>query len=396
MAELRTLVSDLAKVGDGPPIVTLYLDTKWRDEHQRQRVRLYVKDRSREARQLFAENAEVAEGIGRTLDRIEDWVELLVNQDIYPEADGVMLVASEPRGMFEEILIGEPFENAMYIDSRPRLFPLVRHLSAERPVFMVMVDSKGAQVLEWRTGAVVDETGIERNILRRHKMGGWSQRHFQQHIKRVIQNVWKECADLLAKRLLDEPNADVILFGQEMNLRGFEKFLSEAVRQRIIGMRPASDDRNRMIEMARELINDERVAREFAMVHRILRQGLSDRSGTVGLEETLTAMNERRVRFLALSRRFEMTGYHCTNCDALWHAGATGCVFCGGRTVRTDLHEELARRCLAEGGDVIVAPDGGPLDAYRGIGALLRHLSGSERGQQPLGTVGRIGPTVSA
>jgi peptide chain release factor subunit 1 len=396
MAELRTLVSDLAKLGDGPPVITLYLDTKWRDEQQRSRVRLFFRERAREARQLFAETDERARGISATLDRLEQWVELAVNQDIFPDAGGVMLVASEPRGLFEEVIVGEPFDLAMYIDTRPRLFPLIRQMSLDRPAFLVSIDSKGAQLTEWRRGTVVDETDVERDIMKRHKMGGWSQRHYQRHVRRLIEGVWKECAELLERRVLDEPQADVILFGQEMNLRGFEKCLPEAIVQRIIGMRPLQPDRLKMLDIAREVIEDERVAREFAMVHRILRQGLSDRSGTVGLEETLVASNERRIRVLALSRRFDVMGFHCLNCDALWHTGATGCVFCNGRTETKGLREELSRRCVAEGGDVVVAPDGGPLDAYRGIGALLRHLTGAERAQPIRGAVGRVEPTLSA
>jgi peptide chain release factor subunit 1 len=268
-------------------------------------------------------------------------------------------------------------------------------MSLDRPVFLVSIDSKGAQLLEWKTGAVVNEEEIERRIMSRHKMGGWSQRHYNQHIKRIIEGVWKECADLLQQRCIEEPSADVILFGQEANLRNFEKHLPEAVRDRIIGMRPMPSDRLALYDVAREVINEERVGREFATVHRILRQGLSDRSGTVGLEETLVALNERRVRILALSRRFDVTGFRCTNCDALWHTGSTGCVFCGNRTEAVGLREEASRRCVAEGGDVVVAPDGGPLDAYRGIGALLRHLMGAERAQ-PVGAVGRVEPTISA
>jgi len=393
MADLRALVSELAKIGDGPPIVTLYLDTHWRDEQQRERVRLFFRERAREARQLFADNPDGAQ-INATLDRLGEWVEQAVNQEIYPDARGVMLVASEGRGIFIENVLAESIDSAMYVDRRPRLFPLIELLRLERPAFLVAIDSAGAQIYDWRVGEIVDRQGIERDIPNRHSRGGWSQRHFAQHVRHVIEGVWKECSALLEKLCVDSPNADVVLFGQEPNLRGFERLLPPGVVSKIIGMQSLPPDHRKMIEQARRGIDEERVAREFSTVHRILRQGLSDRSGTVGLEETLLAVNERRVRVLALSRRFAQDGLCCKRCDALSLKG-NECPFCGGELQPVQLREELCRRCVAEGGEVVVVADGGPLEPYRGIGAMLRHLMGEERAQHPIGRLGGAEASVS-
>jgi hypothetical protein len=385
MAELRKLVLELAALPPGEPVATLYLDTNWHDEQQRERVKLFVRERIREGRLLFGHDGPAIEAVEKTLDRIEVWVEDVVNQTEHPEARGMLLVASEGRGLFREYELGIPVEPAFFLDVRPRLFPLVRAMSRTEPVILATVDSTGADIIERRYGEIEQEETIEREIPRRHRSTvGWSQEHFPQHLRQIIKGVWKECARTLEQALLAHPDCDVILFGQRVNVAGFEKLLTKKSRDRVIAARPLPPDRNALMASADEAIEQALTQRASGVVHHILRQGLSERSGTIGLQQTLLAANERRVRVLAVSERFEAAGYLCQRCEGLWTSGATGCVFCGGPTESILLREELARRCLSEKGQVLVVPAGGPLDTYAGIGALLRHLKGPEK-QSPAG-----------
>lgn len=388
MADVKAIISELASVGaEGPPIVTLYLDTRWADEHQRERVRLFFNDRAREARALFSTGDERARGVLDTLDTLAAYVDRLVNQDLHEAAGGVMLVASEPRELFVELAIPEPFEPAMFVDDRPRVGPLLEVVSRLRPALLVEVDSSGAEILRWELGAIVEEHSLEREVPNRHKQGGWSQRRFQQHVRAVIRGVWRQCADLLSGLAREMPDDSIVLFGQEANVRGFAALLPAEVAARVVAELPAPPrgDKRKLLAAARAALRDEQIAYDFDSVHRIIRQGLSDRSGVLGLEDTLLASNERRLRVLALSPRFRAGGWRCTSCEGLWVTGSTACTFCGAATEAVNLREEVLRRCAREGAEVIVVPDGGPLDAYRGVGGLLRHLSGEER--QRLGSV---------
>lgn len=394
MTDVRALISELARIEDGPPVVTLYLNTHWNDEQQRERVRIFFHDRSREARQLFGKDTPEGRCVAASLDRLAPVVDELINQDYAPDANGVMLVCSADRDLYEECLVSEELDSAMYVDVQPRLFPLIEMLSRLRPAVLVEVDSGGATIHEWNYGEVVDTRSLERRVPRKHKMGGWSQLKLQNRVEERVRGVWKECAVLLEQIMSDVPDAALILFGQEINVRNFAKLLPTPLQERIVATRPTPPDRLGLLQAVREVVAEERTRNEFDAVHHILRQGLSDRSGVVGLEDTLQAMNERRLRSLALSRRFQaITGFCCTNCDALWTSGAGGCVFCGGATRPVVLREELTRRALASGADVLVVPDGGPLEAYRGVGGLLRHLSGEEH--QRLAPVSRVQPSAA-
>lgn len=371
MTDIRALLSRLSELEDGEPVVTLALDTRWRDEHQRARVRLFVRDRLRDARELFGKVDDEERAIAPTLDRIERWTDEVVNRDRHESAAGIILFASEARDLFVECVLPVSPTPAMWIDRRPLLWPLARELDRTRPLIVVDVGVTGAHIAQWDFGTVEEKT-IEREVPGRHQMGGWSQARYQRHIRDHIHRAWKECATLLQQLVIESPDARVVLLGQDMSLRRFMRELPRPVSERVVAMRPSPPESLKRIEVGLEVLEEERVAHEFSTVHNILRQGLSDRSGTVGLEQTLMAVNERQVRELAISEGFNRQGVKCRSCRGLWTKGSPGCVFCGQEVKLVPLRDEILTRAVRQEADVTVVQQGGPLDAYHGLGALLR------------------------
>ena len=50
--DLRARMAELAKIGKAEtPLVSVYLDTRWSDEHQRNRVRIFFKNEIAKARE---------------------------------------------------------------------------------------------------------------------------------------------------------------------------------------------------------------------------------------------------------------------------------------------------------------------------------------------------------
>jgi len=70
------------------PVVSVYLNTRWADEHQRDRVRVFLKNEIRKTRR-----AATAEGIEADLDWIQAEGDALITQSRFPEAHGVALFA---------------------------------------------------------------------------------------------------------------------------------------------------------------------------------------------------------------------------------------------------------------------------------------------------------------
>lgn len=383
MTDVRALLSRLAQLERGSPVVTVSLDTHWRDEQQRDRVRVFIRDRVRDARRLF--DGVEGEGLTATFDRIERWGNEVINRDRHEDAGGLILYASEARDLFVECVMPQASEEGMWVDPCPRLWPLALQLEMTRPLIVVDVEATGAHLAQWRFGQL-DEQSIERDVPSRHKMGGWSQARFQRHVQDHKLRVAREVAQRLQELVLEDPECRVVLLGQGPTLRAFQRQLAAPVAQRVVALRPSPADALKRLELGMEVLDEERVAREFAVVHHVLRQGLSDRSGTVGLEDTLMAVNGKQVRTLAMSRRFDAYGVCCRSCDGLWTQGARGCVFCGEQVDTVSLREEVLRRAVQQDAEVMLVTEGGPLETYSGVGTLLRraevrsepHLAGSE------------------
>jgi len=83
--DLRTRWRELACfVSEGAPVVSVYLNTEWADEHQRERARIFVKNALAEARDR------------RWADRDDlDWVErqgkTLIERTAFEDANGAVL-----------------------------------------------------------------------------------------------------------------------------------------------------------------------------------------------------------------------------------------------------------------------------------------------------------------
>src|SRR3990170_915366 len=110
---------ELSKITGAPaPVLSVYLNTRWVDEHQRDRVRVFLKNELRKARQ----------GAGRVSGADLDWIqaegEALISQARTPDAHGVALFACEALGLREVLSVRVPFEDSFVVADAPALRPL--------------------------------------------------------------------------------------------------------------------------------------------------------------------------------------------------------------------------------------------------------------------------------
>jgi hypothetical protein len=122
------------------PVVSVYLDTEWTDEQQRERVRIFLKNELREARR--------ADGAARAADVDLDWIEeqggALLQPDAAEEARGVALFACEAVGLRKLLRSRVAFESLFAVDAAPRLRPLAEARDAAPSALLVFVDTETA------------------------------------------------------------------------------------------------------------------------------------------------------------------------------------------------------------------------------------------------------------
>src|SRR5438445_13454447 len=105
-ADVQARLAELAKLPPGSrPVVSVYLNTRWTDEDQRQRVRIFLKNHLREARAAAERPAE------EDLAWIEAEGQQLIDQVELTDASGVALIGGGP-GLREVLPVRAAFEDA--------------------------------------------------------------------------------------------------------------------------------------------------------------------------------------------------------------------------------------------------------------------------------------------
>lgn len=398
MTDLDRTLSELARVRSrAEPVVSLYLDVRWRDEQQRERVRVFVREGARRVLGHYLAGSPGRDGLARTLQEVEAYVEGLAGQAHRAERAGLALFACESLGLWRALLFGRAFENDLATDAIPHLTRLARLAGDVLPAFVVAPDQDGTEIFQVTRGEVTLAAAVpgapERQRGKEASNAGTGKpgRHHEREAKderheenRVMKNRRVAAAELTL-RSDRAPHAGVVLVATAEVAAAFERELPDRVRARVAARVPrprgwetgdgARRERARAIAeatLSREA-EDEKLA-----VDRVVGEALRGGLGVLGPGDVVLALNEGRVHTLVLEADFARTGWRCENCGALGESAGSAerCPFCAGDVwVVRDLGEALVARTLAEGGRVEVVGHTNKLHGYRGVGALLRQTA---------------------
>ncbi len=406
MIELDGTLSELARLKSGSePIVSLYLDVRWKDEQQRERVRLFVQERARRALGHYLPESPGRSGLARTLERVQAYVAGLTGQAYEAEKSGLALFACESLALWRPLFFGRGFENELATDAIPHLAKLARLADDVEPALVVVPNQEGAEVYQVRLGELDVEASLRGFLPRRDRdehdpgaaMHGRQLEREAKDARRertfVAKNRRAAAAEVTA--LLDRrPGSKLVLVGTSETIAAFERELPERVRGRVVARAPRPREWDSGDGMRRDCVKAlagaalERERRDEAgVVDSVVGEALRGGVAVLGPDDVVLALNEGRVHRLVLEEDFERAGWQCDSCGALGAKAESAelCPFCGG-----DLHvvhrlgEALVARTLTEGGAVEIVAHGNKLHSYRGVGAFLRQSAATGlRGASP-------------
>lgn len=357
------------------PVVSVYLNTQWRDQHQRERAASFLKDHFRQAELLTTETPEAQTSLAADLTRLEDWAERLLQGAADTPSPGRVVFACSGADLWVELPAPVPFEDEFVIADGPVLRQLARLDEDYTNALVVLIDSHVARICEVVLGGLLSETEFSRDFPGRHKQGGWAQMRYQRHVKDHMDRHHKEVADYLAVYLTEHPKTSIILSGQNDILSNFRHFLSTPVQQQILDtvrldMREASD---RIVEAAQAVLERHEREEERAAVERLLNRAASGGLAVVGMQQTLAAVNQGRVHQLIMHRDLHQTGWRCGDCNSIGEDTPSQCPACGSEVTAIDLGEAMVDGVLRLDGFVELIEPHPRLAAYEGVGALLRY-----------------------
>ncbi len=366
------VVKGLARLArSGSPFFTLYLNTRWSTEKERERVRIFVKTR---LRQCVAGHAGIPPGVREDAEKIEYYVRGLVNREWDEGYNGIALFACSALGVYRVLKSHIPFVDEFRCSDRPFLRQIVENLHEGERGILAWVGADGGRLYAFHLGGVVGEYAFQdEEFPGRHDQGGWSQARYQRHIEDHLQRNLRRLAARLVNWTDEHGVRRVALAGPEEVVSAFERELPERVAGRVCA-RLHVDPHAGFERVQAEVLEAFRKARaqeDRRRVSEVLERG--ERRAAAGLRAVAGAVRDGKVHRLFLDRGFRAQGWKCFACGEMGERAPLGCPRCGQPVDSVELGEEFIRGTLAADGEVVVL-DGTPgLDRAGGVAAGLRY-----------------------
>ena len=373
--DVSARLTELAKVRGTreTPVVSVYLNTRWGDEHQRDRVRVFLKNEIRKTRRAAA-----AGRIEADLDWIQAEGDALIAQSRFPEAHGVALFACRGLGLREVIPVRVPFENAFVVAEAPYLSPLAALLEKTPSALVVFVDGESARLVPLTTEGVGEEVALESEVPGHHRRGGWAQlaqsryqRHIQDHRGRHFEAVVEALIGLTEGNGVRR----ILMAGEPRTIAVFQKRLPNRIAERVVGSIAGARHESAAVLVGRAapFLAHLRGGEGVDAVEAVLTEAAKGGRAVAGLEETLEAVARGAVQRLYLLEGFSQPGRLCVECGGLQSGGDAACRLCGKPTRAAELGGAIVDRVIATGGKVETVQIHQVLARVGGLAALLRY-----------------------
>jgi peptide subunit release factor 1 (eRF1) len=368
---IREVLQRLARVESGAPVVSVYLNTEWVDEHQRERVRVFLKNHLREARD--AGGADPGD-----LDWIEAQGVAVVDQVMFPDANGVALFASTAAGLREILPVRVPFDDAFVVEARPYLRPLAQVADETPAALIVFADGTSARLVLLDATGPEDEILLKGDVPGRHKTGGWAalaQSRYQRHIQAHRDQHLEAVAEAITAWSEQQGAERVVLAGEPRMVAAVRRHLPQRVAARVVGSVTGTrwEAAGVLAARAAALLTRMEAAREDTSVDAVLTDAADSFAVVAGLDATLEAVNRDAVLELYVLDSFHEAGAHCSGCGVLQRRFHFTCSFCGKELHSTELGGAMVSRVLTSGGRVITVEHHAGLAGRGGVAARLRY-----------------------
>jgi peptide chain release factor subunit 1 len=370
----RELLRKLAEwPGDGYPVTSLYLDVDGRRRPRRVDVERVAESLLRRAmdgaRSLERDAFRSVAGDAR---RMRDFV-----RDEFDRKGvrGLALFSSHRAGLWQEVPLPQPIRDRAAVRPRPYLLPLEAFLEKAETFCTVLIDREKARIMVSTLGENEEVTSVLDEVPGQHDQGGWAQARLQRHVEDHVLRHLKRVAEALLRLHQRRRFHRLVLSGPDEVVADLERELHDYVRRTLVDRTslPVGSAVPDVLEHTLALEERLEGEREAETVRRLRAENAAGSGrAAVGLEPTLAALEAGRVEVLVVPLGLAASGVRCPSCGHLDLSGDR-CPVCGTATVgEPDLVEEAVEAALRRGCRVETIPSPGDLEAFGGIGALLR------------------------
>lgn len=348
---------------NGQPVLSVYLDTD-PAHHAKDQVRLTLKQLLEKFDSATIQRD--AARVTRFLASEYDW-----------QSRGLAVFAS---GRFWRVLpVPYRLTNFATVADKPYVRPLI-DFALNETLGIVIVDRENARFFLLHLAEINEVARVWRATPSRHKQGGENtaariQRHADTHINQNL----KHAATQMVELFTNEHCAHIMIGGQVEEAALFRAFLPKYWQNLIIGEFAIDIDATpaQIRTKVTDLIDAANRKEQIELVKTVAEAARKRTpGGALGLTDTLSALEEKRVLTLIISEDFRADGFQCENCGHLSAIELKACPMCGHPLVRINHVIDLAIRKAMEMDSTVIAAHGDAaarLKRMGGVGALFRY-----------------------
>lgn len=357
LQELAELVSEDA------PVLSLYLSL---DRHART-----TDEHKLALRQLLAQAAEHGAATP-DIERIERFFE----HEFDRQGQSVACFSCQAVKFWRAYPLLAPVTDAVFVGRRPYVKPLSDLWDNYASFAVVMVDREGARILTYRLGALVDTAGTLGTEVKRHKQGGWSSQKLQRSEDQEARHNLKDAAEWAVDYLAQHKVQQAVLSGTEENLAEFRSLMPRPLADKVVGQVNLNVNTSpaEAWERAYDVAQQTHKRQEAELLEEVITLAHKGGAGSIGLTDTLLALQQGRVHQLLLDPALKQPGQQCSHCSALVVEDGETCPYCGGKLVASsDIINLAVHHAIDAGIKVSALEPNARLEEVGRIAAVLRY-----------------------
>jgi hypothetical protein len=287
--------------------------------------------------------------------------------------DRALAIFSNSReNWFQAYHLQRRVETQIIINGAPWIQPLV-NCSENYRVAILAFDRRYARILRGDLDGVEQVAAIDDETHGQHSTGGWSQARFERsvevevdwHLDHSLQTLWTEW---------QKNSFDLLLVAaSQANWPRIRDNLHPYLHERLLGRFDADIQHHtieELFQLAQPLLKDYLAEHEHEALQK-LHDATGRGGGAVGLEETLKALNEKRVGSLYYCDHVQPAGVICPSCNWLGTRGPHCPIDGSDLLAIEDMREYAIEAALRQGAEVHMVAHC-PQELTEGIGVLLR------------------------
>jgi hypothetical protein len=375
---------------------------------RRRPSRREFQDRMDELVRAHGPRGDVYESLSGDFERITAYLD----GEIDPEAHGALIVSCSAKGVFQAYPLALPLPTAVTPGPIAAIADLVR-VSEDMPSYAVLLaDQENARLTFFRHANPARTVKIEGSSYPRHQQqGGWSQRRYQARAEEKVEAFARDVAEETRKELDAQGVNRLVLAGAEEMLVALDSAFHQTVKDHVVGtihldMRASTED---ILAASEPVIAKAERSEEQAAVEQMSDGVGAGTYGAGGAADVLTALQAGQVMMLVMNDDFQGEGWADFTMPAFGVGDLPTSHPLGGERsnlVPVDLRNMMATLAVQSGAVVEVVhtgvsdddedfetvPQAGgnlprsraaiALDAFGGVGAVLRYAVGDEPSEE--------------